>query len=617
MIDIYVNSITGSDSNDGSIGHPYLTINKAWSMADPIESTIHLAIGVYTLTQLAYSAYNITIVGEGINTILIFDPGYKRCTGGWGYFDFNSNCKFSNLIFETRGTESYANYFYLGNDSKIEFDFVVFRNFFNIVYSDFIIISGWLRFTNCLFDLMVNTIECFNPYDINRIVFKNCYGDIKLVAPSSPSVFMENTVITSTPKFDATYHILETVDYKIGIYFNQNFIMSKLDLSNGNGGRSGERTYIAPNGVTVNSTARVWINNGFYYMGNMFNGSILSYSDGYHYWLSEGAATLTFDFGAIINWLRYNPIKTIVIYPKARDEASSNYQISVSEDGINWTIIVPWVIYNNPPYGMGFSYEINTSKRYLRIQLSQNGNWGSILDEIEFYTKRIYLQITFKKRIKTSKGYLSDILCGNLSKVVMDITSVVENLNNIIQTGGNLAFDGMITPGLLLGDWQPICKVITQLLLESASIIDLPVNDILLPGLKLSVLTSGKLQYIAGMSCDDWLDGDIQLPSFEKYEYTGLIETIIFGDLKPNDYTDDVIEEVHEEIIIPYSHYLSEGTILDLVIGTTIEDPCIGIVEEDVYSDKVPNYKRDIFGNVQRMLAGRRARYTSLIIAWL
>jgi len=58
MIDIYVNSITGSDSNDGSIGHPYLTINKAWSMADPIESTIHLAIGVYTLTQLAYSAYN-------------------------------------------------------------------------------------------------------------------------------------------------------------------------------------------------------------------------------------------------------------------------------------------------------------------------------------------------------------------------------------------------------------------------------------------------------------------------------------------------------------------------------------------------------------------------------
>ena len=40
------------------------------------------------------------------------------------------------------------------------------------------------------------------------------------------------------------------------------------------GGRGGQKTYTAPDGTTVKSSKAVYTNNGYYYLANLFDGSV-------------------------------------------------------------------------------------------------------------------------------------------------------------------------------------------------------------------------------------------------------------------------------------------------------------------------------------------------------
>lgn len=193
----------------------------------------------------------------------------------------------------------------------------------------------------------------------------------------------------------------------------------KIDLSGGAGGGAGSTVYTAPNGVIVTSSAPVYPSTPYYYMSYLFNNSItMGGSQASTYWLtsSSGNQTLTFDFGA----LGSPAISTIVVYPRTRDDASSNYRILVSDDNVTYTEVVPWVVNTydeTTPYGIRRTHVVNIQKRYVRFELTQNGSWGVTLSEIEFYTDGASDVVFELDRVAYTKGLQSALGAGFLPYV--------------------------------------------------------------------------------------------------------------------------------------------------------------------------------------------------------
>lgn len=164
--------------------------------------------------------------------------------------------------------------------------------------------------------------------------------------------------------------------------------LQKLDLSGGVLNR--DRIYRSPNGVTVTSSANTYYNSNYYYLGYLFNETYQT--DPRHYWLtsSSGNVTLTFDLTSVYDFV----VKQIRVYPYTRTNASSNYRIEVSSDGLLWEEVVGWVYnHHNPnnanyiPAGqyrehhIEYGFKIN----YIRFTLTRNGSYGATLNEIELY----------------------------------------------------------------------------------------------------------------------------------------------------------------------------------------------------------------------------------------
>ncbi len=169
--------------------------------------------------------------------------------------------------------------------------------------------------------------------------------------------------------------------------------LKKLDLSGGTGGKGGQKVYTAPNGVIVTSSAPVYGSGSAYHMSYLFDNSIHDssvsypyYGDTTKYWLtsSSGNQTLIFDFSSLE--LSERLIRRIDVYPKIRTDASSNYRIFISDDGENWEEVVPWIKNNTSlAWGTVKSHEVNINTPFIKFELTQNGDWGVGLDEIEFY----------------------------------------------------------------------------------------------------------------------------------------------------------------------------------------------------------------------------------------
>ncbi|MBD8498872.1 DNRLRE domain-containing protein [Paenibacillus arenosi] len=166
-------------------------------------------------------------------------------------------------------------------------------------------------------------------------------------------------------------------------------MLQKLDLSGGTGGKHGEYVYKAPNGVVVTCTSPPHPYSNWYYMENLFNGKYSTYqNDGLSYWLTTGNnATLDIDLRTISDKLL--TIDHIVVCPRIRDESISDYQIFISNDGINWELIIRKVVntYANTSYGLTRKHSIKQKANFIRFELFRKGSWGVGLSEIEIYAQ--------------------------------------------------------------------------------------------------------------------------------------------------------------------------------------------------------------------------------------
>lgn len=194
--------------------------------------------------------------------------------------------------------------------------------------------------------------------------------------------------------------------------------LKKLPLAGGTGGRAGSNRYDAPNGVIVTSTANVYSNSNYYYFEYMFNDSKAAGAT--NYWMTSGTSTyLTFDLRRVTNLFE---IKEIKVWPRTRDDSLTNYRIHGSNDGVNWTEIAPW--FSNRysyPYEYHNIHQLSQNYRYIRFNLSYSGQWGTSLNEIEFWYQDTLFLLEDENKIKTYKPVP-------------------------VKTGGALEFDGTINP---------------------------------------------------------------------------------------------------------------------------------------------------------------------------
>lgn len=162
-----------------------------------------------------------------------------------------------------------------------------------------------------------------------------------------------------------------------------NVEIQKIDFSGPSVARS--TTYIADNGIVVTSSAPTYNNSNNYYLEYLFNGDNSTQS-GTTYWLtsSNGNQTLTFD----LTNSDISLVQNILVYPRARNDASSNYSITTSSDGSNYTEVVPLVVNStsSPNYGVAREHlDLEITDPYIRFNLTRNNSYGVILHEIEFY----------------------------------------------------------------------------------------------------------------------------------------------------------------------------------------------------------------------------------------
>ena len=113
-----------------------------------------------------------------------------------------------------------------------------------------------------------------------------------------------------------------------------------MDLSKGEGGQSGSKTYVADNGVIVQATAPVYTHQNAFYIGYMFNRNMTD--NGYtNYWLPIEASnkneSLLFTFPEDINLSHFNVCATSSHTNNADSDRGSNYTIEVRRsNGGNW-----------------------------------------------------------------------------------------------------------------------------------------------------------------------------------------------------------------------------------------------------------------------------------------
>ncbi|MCX7610366.1 MAG: discoidin domain-containing protein [Ignavibacterium sp.] len=191
-------------------------------------------------------------------------------------------------------------------------------------------------------------------------------------------------------------------------------ILRKIDLSGGSGGGDGQTTYTAPNGIVVTSSSPTWVNNGYYWMGYLFNHTAPQNTENYYYgtlytyWLcQDSSASLTFDFGAIP--VEKRKIKKIRIAPRYRGDSVVSFKIQKSQNKTSWTDITPKYLSGSAPYGYFYTHTFNESisDRYIRILLLREEGAYTGLSEIEFYEEVESSENDLPKNIENISLYLN------------------------------------------------------------------------------------------------------------------------------------------------------------------------------------------------------------------
>jgi hypothetical protein len=160
----------------------------------------------------------------------------------------------------------------------------------------------------------------------------------------------------------------------------------KMTLGGGSGGESGKRVYVPPvPGMQVVSSAPVWSDSNYHYMGYLFQGSSLS-PDHTEYWLtkSDGPQTLSFSFTAPIN------LALIRVSAKAYEsglDRRSRYQIHVTT-GLRGEREVTEGMVNtaNDVFGTFRNHEVHEEGvTQIVFHLTRELNYGVCLKKIELW----------------------------------------------------------------------------------------------------------------------------------------------------------------------------------------------------------------------------------------
>lgn len=172
-----------------------------------------------------------------------------------------------------------------------------------------------------------------------------------------------------------------------------------LDLSSGTGGGlqgtewTVSRTGYPEDGLVITSSAASYNNGTSYWIQYLFDGSNSSNTTT-TYWLtnSTGDQTLVFDFSSTTA-VR---LDKMVVYPRTRNDASSNWTMQYSSDNSAWynlsdeNGVISETSSTSTPYGTAYTHIFSPSVNlqtypYVRFTLTKNSNWGVTLNEIEVY----------------------------------------------------------------------------------------------------------------------------------------------------------------------------------------------------------------------------------------
>jgi hypothetical protein len=172
-----------------------------------------------------------------------------------------------------------------------------------------------------------------------------------------------------------------------------------LDLSNGTGGGQAgnqwtvSRTSYPEDGLVITSSANSYSNPSAYFIEYLFDGSNGSNATT-TYWLtnSTGDQTLTFDFSST-TLVRMDKM---VVYPRTRTDASSNWTMQYSADNSTWLNlsdtdgVISETSDTSTNYGTDYIHIFDPPVNlqtypYVRFTLTRNASYGVTLNEIEVY----------------------------------------------------------------------------------------------------------------------------------------------------------------------------------------------------------------------------------------
>lgn len=125
----YYISTTGSNSNDGSVGSPWLTLKYACDHATTSGDVIHVNSGTYNETQQSILRVGVSIVGEGITSIIT--STVTTTTGtiyGQSSMGTNGNQSISYIKMDGNNTTAFGGIVFVGR-SNVSVHHCTFINF--------------------------------------------------------------------------------------------------------------------------------------------------------------------------------------------------------------------------------------------------------------------------------------------------------------------------------------------------------------------------------------------------------------------------------------------------------------------------------------------------------
>lgn len=236
---IYVDSLNGSDSNPGTLGQPLKNIDTAYTRATNGD-LLYLNKGVHIL-KIGTLTKKVDFYGLSNKTTLVFNGPYQRpFNAGNGYLGINPSADsgFYNMIIETRGSNTYANFFY--NKGTLAFYNVAFNNFFNLDYTDFLIIEKGSLY---LYNVVVSDSAARNMFVRlstgyeGTLLLQNLYGNLTLDNIYSSrkidvSVLKDSKIVLKA-QLDANFNILEQDWENIGLGFNPDGSQANMGVHGG------------------------------------------------------------------------------------------------------------------------------------------------------------------------------------------------------------------------------------------------------------------------------------------------------------------------------------------------------------------------------------------------